>query len=582
MQLACQNQQLREELNDSKSKADTKAGEVAIIRANQAKHLKDYDRQIALLRKAVADESAKHKVDVQAIRAETEMLETLNRFLRQDLAEEAHKLNILKAKVKVDEKGQPMTPKKTSALPLRDGFEDDEIAVASPSKSSGGRQKRGTPTAPGKRKRKASQDSPIPIPPLQISPVQDIPTDGVFPPAEANVEANADAKPAGNSALKSIPAVEDRNLRYIKWTLNHSTPPNKEHDLEVMSTLAFPSDPSQTFSSIVLEETAALRTRNYLTEYAGVIISLWSRALGEKYYQPIYLLMGIVKFILLLDTPSFVPTLIESLVPVLQRTGEVNGVPRFRHSPVSSQNAGQIKQTPRSELHCDVDSTEALDILYLVATGCIDNKDSMKMFWRQIRFDFLLAMLNCSQLISDIIFTLDLLVFSVRPDSFGPIREAEQDQQVIENYLLDRVANLFMEMPQVDEGQDPCTPMQICEMRLHALSFFEVVAFSASDPDMNHGSSMIASHPTALARLIRSMHDELDALYSYTPEPVHDLHAALVNGLMNLIYGVINNQQGDIDLPSKLGRVPGGKQKFLVVLTRLACCEDSVHQAGVT
>ena len=35
------------------------------------------------------------------------------------------------------------------------------------------------------------------------------------------------------------------------------------------------------------------------------------------------------------------------------------------------------------------------------------------------------------------------------------------------------------------------------------------------------------------------------------------------------------------DLQSKLGRVPGGKQKFLVVLTRLAFSEGPILEEGI-
>jgi hypothetical protein len=62
-----------------------------------------------------------------------------------------------------ERKDSIITPKKKKALPHRDGFDDDEIEILSPSKISPSkfRGRNGTPTKPGKRKRKVIE-SPAP------------------------------------------------------------------------------------------------------------------------------------------------------------------------------------------------------------------------------------------------------------------------------------------------------------------------------------------------------------------------------------------------------------------------------------
>jgi hypothetical protein len=50
---------------------------------------------------------------------------------------------------------------------------------------------------------------------------------------------------------------------------------------------------------------------------------------------------------------------------------------------------------------------------------------------------------------------------------------------------------------------------------------------------------------------------------------------------MRLIYSVIRRHPQEVDLQAKLYRVAGGKQKFLVVLTRLAFSEGLVLEAGI-
>jgi hypothetical protein len=465
-----------------------------------------------------------------------------------------------------------MTPKKTRILPFRDGFDDDEMAVVSPTKSSGGRSKPGTPTVGGKRKRKASLDSPIQMASLQLSPAK--------APEADEARSAAETEQITHSKVRRSPGEEEeRNLRYMQRILNHRTLPNRERDLEIMATLAFPSEPGRKVSSMVLEKTAAFRSGNYAVGFSNVIISLWWRALKEKFYKPIPIFMAIIKFIVLLDTAAIAPKLIESLVPVILASVELNATARFEYSPVSSRNRGQIRQTPRAVLHDEVDTTEALEILYLVATACHNHEDVQEAFWKAVPINFILLMFNCQQPIEDIIITLNILSTSLRPNSFGSIEETEEKQRETEDYIIDRLANLFSENLQVDEGREPYIPYQICEMRLEIVSFFEMLAFSAPDPTNNHGSSAIATHKFVLARLFRSMYDELDAIYNESPE--HKLRTALVNRLMQLIYGVIENH-GDVDMHSKLRQLAGATQKHLLVLSRLAFSEGTYLESGIT
>lgn len=557
---------MTEELAAAKSLAETKAGEIAIIRANQAKLVENYDRQLAALRKAMAEETAKHKEEVEAARAEGKLLATENAFLKQDLAEETMRINNMKAKSRAEDKAPPETPKKTRVLPFRDGFDDDEIMAISPSKST--KSKRTPPTGPGKKRRKLDPGSPTPLPLSQ-------PAELVAEPPEDLLD---DAMMDDAMAEEPVPQKEDRNAQFMKSILNHKTYPNEECDIEVLSQLAFPSEPRRKLSTIVLEETAKLNSGNYVVEYAQVIASLWSRALKEKFFKPVPMFMEITHHLLALDAPSCVPDMIDHLVPVLQESGEINGIPRFRNSPVSRQNLGQVRQTPLSQLEVLVDSTEALGLLYRMAYLCIHMERTMEKFWRYMRYDFVLMMLNCSQPIRDITLMLNLLSTSIRAESFGSVQETPQDQLANENYIVDRVANLLSETPQPDEGQPPYTAADICGMRLQAMYFLTSVAFNPVAPASEHGSSVIAQHPTVLARMIRAMHDELDALYTYPPE--RDLHASMVNGLMRLVYGVIRRHK-NVDLQSKLCRVAGGKQKFLVVLTRLAFSEGPILEGGI-
>ncbi|CBF80998.1 conserved hypothetical protein [Aspergillus nidulans FGSC A4] len=559
---------LENEFANVKSLAETKTGEIAIIRSNHAKIVNDYERQLSGLRKAMDEETAKHREELEAIREQGKTLATENAFLKQDLAEEVSRVHQIRAKMRTEEKSAPVTPKKPKALPFRDGFDDEEILAVSPSKS--GRSKQATPTVTGKKRRRTSQGSPSR---LHLSPHRE---------QNLGIAGGAVDEALSESAI-DLPMKESsqeaghQDTHIIKQILNHRTVPHKT-DIEIIAELAFPSEPGRTLYSILLEETTQLDLGSYAMEHMRAIISLWSRALKEKFYKPIPILLETTRLILAIDATAVLRQ-IDRLIPVLLDTSDINGVPRFKHSPYASQSFGKVTQTPASQLEPLVDSTEVVRVLYQIACRSLSDDQLVEDLWRHIRYSFVLMMLSCSQPASDIKLTLSLLMTSVRPNSFASIQESEQDQKSNENWVVDRVASLMWETLQPDEGQPPYTRAEICDVRLEALAFLMTVTFNPIEPNNTHGSLVIASHHTALAKLVRAMHDELDALYSYPPE--RDMHSAMVNGLMRLIYSIIQRHPKEADLQLKLHRVPGGKQKFLVVLTRLAFSEGIVLEAGI-
>jgi hypothetical protein len=84
--------------------------------------------------------------------------------------ERARKLNKT-----VERKDATTTPRKRKALPHRDGFDDNEIEIISPSKLSPSKPKsrNGTPTKPGKRKRKAT-DSPASVLDVHVEEIPEV------------------------------------------------------------------------------------------------------------------------------------------------------------------------------------------------------------------------------------------------------------------------------------------------------------------------------------------------------------------------------------------------------------------------
>ena len=142
----------------------------------------------------------------------------------------------------------------------------------------------------GKRKRKIDNASPMaPLVLLSSAPKarndpQPAPPPGKAPPV-----------------IRKDPTAE-KNLRFIQRIFNHPVPTGPERIIEKFTQFAFPSETSRPFSTIILEATAGLSGENIPSDLLQVFVSLWARALEQKYYKPIPVLVDIIQFIIALDS----------------------------------------------------------------------------------------------------------------------------------------------------------------------------------------------------------------------------------------------------------------------------------------
>lgn len=92
------------------------------------------------------------------------------KFIKRDLCDEAEKVRNLKRGQENSKNSLAeliTTPKKNKALPYRDGFDEDEIQIISPSAFQARKSNPGTPTkARAKRKRKMLES---PVPSLEVA-----------------------------------------------------------------------------------------------------------------------------------------------------------------------------------------------------------------------------------------------------------------------------------------------------------------------------------------------------------------------------------------------------------------------------
>jgi hypothetical protein len=142
------------------------------VRSQLERQAKERERERVAIQKSGEEKLAKQRKELEAAQFAARAAVTERDFIKQDLMEVQRVQTLNKAVEKRDV--GVTTPKKKKALPHRDGFDDDEVDVLSPSKLSPSKfQKRiGTPTKAGKRKRKAV-DSPIA--PLEVIHSEELP-----------------------------------------------------------------------------------------------------------------------------------------------------------------------------------------------------------------------------------------------------------------------------------------------------------------------------------------------------------------------------------------------------------------------
>ncbi|KAK6371781.1 hypothetical protein LTS17_008604 [Exophiala oligosperma] len=558
--------ELAKELRRTRDQVTTQKGEILILRTNFVREKKILDRQIDALKKSLTEEAGKHNAAISAMVEKNKNLTTRYQFLQQDHNREVQEAQSLKARLTekpaaVKDASGTATSRRGMASSLGDGFDDDDVMMVSPSKSAR-RTKPTTPTAANKRKRKA--DVPSPVKPLALRPTAAAPPSG--PPTKAPKLASSEELRISMIRKNKQSA---RHLQFLQSILKYRVKGTKNTLVEAMTKFSLPSS-SKTFATILLEGTANLKSDRIPSDMLQLFIDLWSKSIKAEYYKPIPLLVEVASRIIdfHLGAEAIDSGIVNSLVPLIQSTVAINAEKRVEHSPVNHSTFGKFRQTPKAVLNDDIDGTACLDLMLAMAYIISDETDLLSLFWRLIHPAFVLMMLNAWQPVSDIRLMLRLLGTSIFSDTFGSICVDDQQNQ-IEQHIINRICYLLWESPKVDEGQPANTRASICHLRLDVLDLLLQVTTIPSP--FSHGSLLVAEHPSAIGRIVRSLHDELSAMYDQTPSSA--LHAALVNKGVQLLFHVLELHGPQIDLQEKLSVINGGVHKHRVALTRLAFSE---------
>jgi hypothetical protein len=520
---------------------------------------KESEGRLAALQKTHMEEAARQKIEVDKARAERQQIETQKRFLENELARETEQMKNLQRAVKaggskvavLEVSAKPLTPKKSKA-PYGDGFDDDEIQVASPPKLAL-RSKSATPRAGSKRKRPTEGS---PSKPLQLSqPRKDSSSDDLGQGQISITVVEPDASPA--------PQLRDQRFQFTQKVSNHRIKHDEPRSFEALAGYAFPSDPEKALSSLLLDKLFVLSMKtdieNFPAALSLIIISLWQQCIHETFYPPVHLLLDLVKFILLISPPDTSQGLTNDLVLLVQNTTDIIIIPR-------------IKQTALSIQADNINPKECLEILHLMAYN-LYRTDDITRFWRRMRFDFTGMLLNILQPVEEMHITVSLLRTSILEASFAMrVPPGDGDQGKSETWILYLLSRWLIDVRRSPEGEQPYDVMEICEIRQQVLSLMEAMC------DTNHGGEALAKDPVVIGRLVLLINEELNSLYDF--QYGHEHRSNLVNTALRLLYYLVTAYPSLINIQDKLREISGGQHKYLIILARLAFSEG-YHEQGI-
>ena len=567
-ELEAEQARLRHAEQEARNAALAKQGEISIVRANQEKATKEYERRIAVMQKLHADEAAKQKAELEAGRKEREKMETDNRFLKHDLAQEADRAKRLDG----PGKQRVETPRKTKRHAVGDGFDDDEVRLMSPSKSRD-KSREQTPKAGAKRKR-----------PVQDSPIAPLSFD------QPSTKDNTEQLRAAMDHQKQVLAVKEKfRFSFMQKTMNHRPYEGHERTVEALTKHNFPSDSGRSLSARLMENITFHADEEYLPlKLSRAMLKLWKQCLDEKYYAPIYLLLDMTRFAIRLELSDTTSQLIEDAVPICIRTMDLVAAHIFQASLYPAYVAGDDFPKVESSVMPHIDVDEVLELLRELCDAASLSNHYIELFWQKMSQEPTLLMLNKAQPISQITASLRILASSALPTTFGPIymsgEGAAEKQAKQENAMIDRLTSLLFETTVAPKDESAYTEKEITELRIETLNLLQHLCST------DHGGLLIAQHRRAIGRLIHFLDKQVNKLYTTRPSlglaatestPLHTLIASTINTTARIIYHLLRTYDAHIDFLQKVRVIKGGYHKFLVSMTRIAFSDRLVFEEGL-
>ncbi|KAF1838889.1 hypothetical protein BDW02DRAFT_487865 [Decorospora gaudefroyi] len=580
----------KREAEELKGTLQTKSGEADTLRRRYDAESRRYERQLADQQQSHSTELARLRAEMEKLRREKESVQTDNMFNQHEardagMPRRTGRIMPSRPKSSVSVVPSPSrTPKRGQKTrgPLGDGFDDDDMVMASPSKHRD-RQNASTPKQAGKRKRQVTDQSPIYMPVLPMSEPRSRPKEQEPEPGPVT-EAHIDA------ALLQYFRRDDRRFTLLHRLLSHPSSNGTDRILEALTLHTFPSQPGKKLSSILYDALATTVTSDVhelALHICHIFLDLWKRCQNEKYYAPTALILDALHFMLACEPVETAVKIAQRLVPLIIAFVDLVADPISKAAKGGEKAIAHLYSANQREIASHIDVLDCLELLYSLATSCVSSIDSEAIvrLWQAIPSSFAIMLLVKEQPQPQIRLMLRILATSALPNSVGPITgpESGSDTQAgNEDALINRLTNLFTETPRpvADPSASPTsTAAPVSESELWHLRLLVLTVLSQfSIPE--YGSSRLAQNRLCIGRLIKYLNHCITSLYLHPISPTHDQKVASINTAMKLIYYVATTNP-DFDIKSKLVNTLGGQHAYLVALTRLAFSEGLALEAGI-
>lgn len=523
------------------------------------------------------------RAEIERLRREKEQAQTDNMFNQHDMreagmAQRSRKMMPARPKARTAAASPAGTPRRaqTSRALVGDGFDDDNVVMASPSRTRERNKNAITPKQASKRKRQAADQSPIPMPALQLS----------APPSQPkDKDPDVATETLVSTALLQRFREDDRRFTLLHRLLARPSSKGEERILEAMTQHAFPTQPTRKLSSIVYDALAAA-TPSDVDELAigisKILLGIWKRCLDERYYDPVYLVLDVMHFILASESVETAVQLAAQAVPLIMTSVDLVSLPISNAARLGGKALTSLHTPAQRDTCSKIDVLSCLELLHVIAASCASSADTgaLSRLWQGVSSGFALMLLNKEYPQSQIMLMLRILSTSALQNSIGPVAAEDDNQASVEDALIARLTNLFTETPkQIPDpaASHPATPIseaEIWELRLLVLAV--LTRFSISE----HGCVRLGQNPLCIGRLIKYLDYSINTLYRQPLSPTQIQKVESINATMKLIYHITTDNPG-LDIKSKLVNTLGGQHAYLVALTRLTFSEGLMLEAGI-
>ncbi|CCU74664.1 DNA repair protein Rad26, partial [Blumeria hordei DH14] len=550
-------EKLTNERNELRKDVDIKSGEIAIVRSKYEKTALEFERELLAARKLNDEKLEQQQRILEAARISEQNAITERDFIKRDLVEESNRVRQL-SRVKETENKQviSITASNEKHRTHGDGFDGDQPQPTSQSKLSPfelASRITDSPNRSIKRKRKT----------VQIQ-TENSSTMGHREPINTSFSENSHiAHETDERQLRSLKG--DEWFDFMGSMLDHRVDEKHLRTIQELGKYSLPSTPKQTFQTSLLAKIPELKVtecmKDFPTFFCETLISMWIRCVDEEYLKPIYLFVDMLTVALEMKTSSLAPHIINSLVPITQRTSDFIAIPRFQSQPTDKYDQY-------------IDLSACMSLLYIASLGCISKSEDITRFWKLMRWDFVLLMLSTNQSLTDYDLILRLISTSIMTDSLGAIPGGEK-QQLQAGWIIDRLTYPLSEHPCMPMSTKRFDTAKINQVRIKILRIMiSMVSRSL------YASKTLATHPHAIGRVICLISDELDELYNYQSRSGESTQ--IINMATRLLYYLVTRHQSLIDMQQILANIHGGYHKYLLSLSRLNFSEeDLVLESGI-